>query len=61
MSRQEKCPNCSSSTTIALSSVDKILCADCWIYSDWKLKEGQPSVLIEGKKGDKQESMEQDL
>lgn len=37
---------------IVLSSLSKLLCADCKHYQPWELKKGQKSVLIEGQIGD---------
>lgn len=51
MSYRKTCEKCGSRYTIPLSSIDKIICDDCKHLSDWKLKPGQVSVLIEGKIG----------
>lgn len=45
------CPHCESDVLISLSSIDQHICNNCCKPSDWKLKPGQPSVLIEGKVG----------
>lgn len=37
---------------IVLSSLNKLLCADCKHYQPWELKKGQKSVLIEGQTGE---------
>lgn len=44
----KKCSHCGSTWTVTLSSISKILCADCLKYSAWNLKENKPSVLIDG-------------
>lgn len=46
------CLHCGSHSTVTLSSVDKLICADCRSYSVWTLKPEQQSVL-ENRKGDK--------
>ncbi len=46
-----ECPECGG-PSVALTSVDMLLCADCKIYWDWKLAVGQKSVLIHGKVGE---------
>lgn len=43
--------NCSG-ILISLSSVDKRICTDCKQHFDYKLKPGQESILIKGKKGE---------
>ena len=46
-----QCQKCHSNALVRLSSIDKVLCADCYTYGDWNLKQGQQSVLIDGKRG----------
>jgi len=47
-----KCGHCGSTWTTTLSSISKILCADCLKYTDWVLKPKQQSVLIDGLVGE---------
>lgn len=47
---QAACPHCDG-TLIPLSSIDKEMCESCHTYFTWELKNGQKSVLIEGKVG----------
>ena len=45
------CRLCKSKDVVRLSSLETVWCPKCRRYSDWKLKEGVPSILIKNKKG----------
>jgi hypothetical protein len=51
------CNSCGGDKMVSLTSIDKKLCPDCKTYQDWALKPGQPSLLIEGKKGNEQQQL----
>ena len=46
------CRICKTKDVIRLSSLETIWCPQCRRYFDWKLKDGEQSVLIEGRIGD---------
>lgn len=47
---KDSCPVCSA-TLVRLSSTDLELCSVCGREFNWKLKDGQESILVEGKVG----------
>lgn len=47
-----ECLHCGSNAVVKLSSIDRLVCADCKSYQIWRLKPQQKSVLIEGKVGE---------
>ena len=49
------CRICKTKDVVRLSSLETVWCPNCRRYSDWRLKDGQQSILIEGKVGNEQE------
>jgi hypothetical protein len=47
----KKCGSCGG-PLVVLSSINQLLCSDCKSRYDWRLKDGQKSVLIDGLQGD---------
>lgn len=42
------CPHCKSKVTDALTSINKIFCAECNKFYPFPLKKGKKSILIKG-------------
>jgi RNA polymerase subunit RPABC4/transcription elongation factor Spt4 len=43
------CPHCGSTRLVALSSLNRKICADCKRSMEWYLETGQKSLLIKSR------------